>query len=61
MRKLVLFDIDGTILSTDGIGGRALYQAIEEICHEKGMFRGQSDSRTWAGADVRDDGHADCA
>ena len=38
MRKLVLFDIDGTILSTDGIGGRALYQAIKEVCHEKGMF-----------------------
>ena len=38
MRKLVLFDIDGTILSTDGIGGRALYQAIEEVCHEKRMF-----------------------
>ena len=38
MRKLVLFDIDGTILSTGGIGGRALYQAIEEICHEKRMF-----------------------
>ena len=38
MRKLVLFDIDGTILSTGGIGGRSLYQAIEEICHEKGLF-----------------------
>ena len=38
MRKLVLFDIDGTILSTGGIGGRSLYQAIEEICHEKRMF-----------------------
>ncbi len=38
MRKLVLFDIDGTILSTDGIGGRALYQAVEEVCHEKRMF-----------------------
>lgn len=38
MRKLVLFDIDGTILSTGGIGGRSLYQAIEEICHEKKMF-----------------------
>ena len=38
MRKLVLFDIDGTILSTGGIGGRALYQAIEEVCHEKKMF-----------------------
>ena len=38
MRKLVLFDIDGTILSTGGIGGRALYQATEEVCHEKKMF-----------------------
>lgn len=38
MRKLVLFDIDGTILSTGGIGGRSLYQAIEEVCREKGMF-----------------------
>lgn len=38
MRKLVLFDIDGTILNTGGIGGRSLYQAIEEVCREKGMF-----------------------
>ena len=38
MRKLVLFDIDGTILSTGGIGGRALYQATGEVCHEKKMF-----------------------
>ena len=38
MRKLILFDIDGTILSTGGIGGRALYQAVEEVCHEKRMF-----------------------
>ena len=38
MRKLVLFDIDGTILNTGGIGGRALYQAIEEVCQEKKMF-----------------------
>ena len=38
MRKLVLFDIDGTILSTGGIGGRSLYRAIEEICHERKMF-----------------------
>ena len=38
MRKLVLFDIDGTILSTGGIGGRSLYQAIEEVCREKKMF-----------------------
>lgn len=38
MRKLVLFDIDGTILSTGGIGGRSLYQAIEEVCREKGLF-----------------------
>ena len=38
MRKLVLFDIDGTILSTGGIGGRSLYRAIEEVCHERKMF-----------------------
>ncbi len=38
MRKLVLFDIDGTILSTGGIGGRSLYRAIKEVCREKGMF-----------------------
>ena len=38
MRKLVLFDIDGTILNTGGIGGRSLYRAIEEVCREKGMF-----------------------
>ena len=38
MRKLVLFDIDGTILRTGGIGGRSIYRAIEEVCHEKKMF-----------------------
>ncbi len=38
MRKLVLFDIDGTILNAGGIGGRSLYQAVEEICHENRMF-----------------------
>ena len=32
MRKLVLFDIDGTILSAGGIGRTAIYQAIEEVC-----------------------------
>ena len=42
MRKLVLFDIDGTILNTGGIGGRALYRAIEEVCHEKKMFGNNS-------------------
>ena len=42
MRKLVLFDIDGTILNTGGIGGRALYRAIEEVCYEKKMFGNNS-------------------
>lgn len=38
MRKLVLFDIDGTILNASGIGGRAIYQAIGEVCREKEVF-----------------------
>jgi phosphoglycolate phosphatase-like HAD superfamily hydrolase len=29
--KLVLFDIDGTILSTDGAGRRAVHRALEEV------------------------------
>lgn len=29
--KVVLFDIDGTLLSTDGAGRRAVHQALEEV------------------------------
>ena len=60
MRKLVLFDIDGTILSTGGIGGRSLYQAIEEVCHEKKMFGDNPTPELGQGTDVGWDGHADC-
>jgi phosphoglycolate phosphatase len=31
MKKVVLFDIDGTILWTDGAGRRAVHRALEEV------------------------------
>jgi phosphoglycolate phosphatase len=37
MKKLVLFDIDGTILNAGGIGRGAIYQSIEEISGEVGV------------------------
>ena len=60
--KLVLFDIDGTILWTDGAGRRAIHRALTEIFGGTGpesyWFDGKTDRQI-----VRDlmrlDGHAD--
>ncbi|MFL5574456.1 MAG: HAD family hydrolase [Gemmatimonadaceae bacterium] len=60
--KLVLFDIDGTILWTDGAGRRAIHRALTEVFGGTGpesyWFDGKTDRQI-----VRDlmrlDGHAD--
>ena len=60
--KLVLFDIDGTILWTDGAGRRAIHRALTEVFGSIGpadyWFDGKTDRQI-----VRDlmrlDGHAD--
>ena len=45
--KLVLFDIDGTILLTDGAGRRAILAAItEEVGHAGGMQKVRFDGKT---------------
>jgi phosphoglycolate phosphatase-like HAD superfamily hydrolase len=38
MKKLVLFDIDGTILRANLIGRHPIYQAIEEVCRQVKVF-----------------------
>jgi phosphoglycolate phosphatase-like HAD superfamily hydrolase len=61
-RRLVLFDIDGTILWTDGAGRRAIHTALREVFGSIGpsdyWFDGKTDRQI-----VRDlmrlDGHAD--
>lgn len=40
MRKLVLFDIDGTLLSTQGAGSRAFRRAMLEVYSETGPIDG---------------------
>jgi phosphoglycolate phosphatase len=40
MRKLVLFDIDGTLLSTQGAGARAFRRAMLEVYNETGPIDG---------------------
>ncbi|MEO6526395.1 MAG: HAD family hydrolase [Gemmatimonadaceae bacterium] len=45
-RKIVLFDIDGTILWTDGAGRRAVYQALEEHFGETGPGEHRFDGKT---------------
>ncbi len=40
MTKLLLFDIDGTILNSGGAGKRAMVQAFEEVFGVKDGFRG---------------------
>ncbi|HEY2067889.1 MAG TPA: HAD family hydrolase [Gemmatimonadaceae bacterium] len=44
--KLVLFDIDGTILWTDGAGRRAVFQALAEHFGETGPDRHEFDGKT---------------
>ena len=39
MRKLVLFDIDGTILNTGKIGSGAIYGAVEAVCRQAGAIK----------------------
>jgi phosphoglycolate phosphatase len=48
VRKLVLFDIDGTLVSTQGAGSRAFRRAMLEVYHETGPidrydFHGRTD------------------
>lgn len=43
---LVLFDIDGTILRTDGAGRRAVFQALTEHFGETGPDRHEFDGKT---------------
>jgi phosphoglycolate phosphatase len=60
--KLVLFDIDGTILWTDGAGRRAVHAALTEVFGSVGpegtMFDGKTD-RQIVRELMRLDGHAD--
>lgn len=42
MRRLVLFDIDGTLLSSDGAGKRAVRDALLEVYGLTGPIRGYS-------------------
>lgn len=44
--KLVLFDIDGTILLTDGAGKRAIHRALEEIVGRTGPHDHRFDGKT---------------
>ena len=45
-RRLVLFDIDGTILWTDGAGRRAVFQALEEYFGASGPGEHRFDGKT---------------
>jgi phosphoglycolate phosphatase-like HAD superfamily hydrolase len=45
-RRLVLFDIDGTILSSDGAGRRAVFQALEEHFGTSGPGEHRFDGKT---------------
>lgn len=42
MRRLVLFDIDGTLLSSDGVAARAFRSALEEVFGTSGPTEGYS-------------------
>lgn len=60
--KLVLFDIDGTILWTDGAGRRAIHTALEEVFGSIGppdyRFDGKTDRQIVRDL-MRHDGHHD--
>jgi phosphoglycolate phosphatase len=60
--KLVLFDIDGTILWTDGAGRRAIHAALTEVFGSIGppdyRFDGKTDRQIVRDL-MRHDGHAD--
>src|SRR5213080_209689 len=45
-KKIVLFDIDGTILWTDGAGRRAVFQALEEHFGKSGPGEHRFDGKT---------------
>lgn len=42
MRRLILFDIDGTLLSADGVGKRAVHDAMMEVYGTVGSIPGYS-------------------
>jgi phosphoglycolate phosphatase len=44
--KVVLFDIDGTILWSDGAGRRAVFQALSEHFGETGPAQHEFDGKT---------------
>ena len=44
--KVVLFDIDGTLLWTDGAGRRAVYRALEEVFGQTGPDKHEFDGKT---------------
>jgi phosphoglycolate phosphatase-like HAD superfamily hydrolase len=44
--KVVLFDIDGTLLWTDGAGRRAVYRALEEVFGQTGPEHHEFDGKT---------------
>ena len=46
IRRLVLFDIDGTILWSDGAGRRAVFQALEEHFGKSGPGEHRFDGKT---------------
>ncbi len=39
MQRLLLWDIDGTLVRGDGVGGNAMYQAAENICGQPALAR----------------------
>ncbi|HYH82854.1 MAG TPA: hypothetical protein VEX86_23880, partial [Longimicrobium sp.] len=42
MRRLILFDIDGTLLSADGAGKRAVHAALMDVFGTTGPIGGYS-------------------
>jgi len=59
MRRLVLFDIDGTLLSADGAGKRAIRAALLEVFGTAGAIHGYSFAGRTDPEIVRDLLHAD--